>query len=106
MRYFGIDETNRLLPHLARTFEQVRALAAQEKARNAAAKLGNLAAAGMVVKDPAGRVDLPARFAGRTVLLCWKLGEEEVGHFHELHEACGRRKPIEHPAAFRPALPN
>ena len=103
MRYFGLDETNKLLPHLSATFEKVRDLAAQAKVQRAAKALGNLAAAGMVVKDPSGRVDLPARYAGRTVLLCWELGESEVGHFHELHEPCEHRQEIEHRAAFKPA---
>ncbi|MEO6457596.1 MAG: DUF2203 family protein, partial [Chloroflexia bacterium] len=30
-----------------------------------------------------GLVDFPARLEGRTVFLCWELGEEEVGFWHE-----------------------
>src|SRR6185436_18184621 len=33
---------------------------------------------------PEGLVDFPAMMDGRVVFLCWKLGEPEVLHWHEL----------------------
>ena len=51
-----------------------------------------------------GYVDFPALLGGRRVYLCWKLGESEVGHWHEPgatyhdrrplagHVACGERR--------------
>src|SRR5690242_10176139 len=33
---------------------------------------------------PEGLVDFPCRIDGRLVFLCWKLGEPEVLHWHEL----------------------
>jgi hypothetical protein len=31
---------------------------------------------------------------GREVLLCWQRGEQRVGHWHEVDDGCGARKPI------------
>ena len=40
---------------------------------------------GVELKDISrGLVDFRARMDGREVYLCWLLGEEEVGHWHEL----------------------
>jgi hypothetical protein len=49
---------------------------------------------GAVVKDvDTGLVDFPAVHRGREVLLCWRLGEEEVGHWHDLEGGfAGRRE--------------
>jgi hypothetical protein len=33
---------------------------------------------------PQGLVDFPSLMDGRVVFLCWKLGEPEVGYWHEL----------------------
>lgn len=39
-----------------------------------------------------GLVDFRSRMDEREVFLCWKLGEPEVAHWHELHDgAAGRR---------------
>ena len=51
--------------------------------------------AGGLVKDlDAGLVDFPARREGVEVLLCWRLGEEEVGFWHGLEEGFSGRKPL------------
>ena len=51
---------------------------------------------GAIVKDPdTGLVDFPARLAGEEVLLCWRLGEEQVAHWHGLEEGFAGRKPID-----------
>jgi hypothetical protein len=40
-----------------------------------------------------GLVDFPARMDGREVYLCWRLGEPEVAHWHELNAGfAGRQK--------------
>jgi hypothetical protein len=43
---------------------------------------------------PEGLVDFPARLEGRTVFLCWKLGEPEVLHWHELDAGFAGRQPL------------
>ena len=32
---------------------------------------------------------------GREVYLCWELGEEEVGHWHDLSSGYGGRQPLD-----------
>ncbi|MBO8162707.1 MAG: DUF2203 domain-containing protein [Brevibacillus sp.] len=51
---------------------------------------------GIQIKDiDIGLVDFPAILDGEEVLLCWKLGEEKVAHYHGLHEGYAGRKQIE-----------
>jgi hypothetical protein len=41
-----------------------------------------------------GLVDFPALVNGRPIWLCWKLGEDDVGHWHELDAGIAGRKPL------------
>ncbi len=57
-----------------------------------AEKLGLL---GVIIKDiEEGLVDFPYMYRGKKVLLCWKMGEEKVGHWHEVDECYDERKKI------------
>lgn len=50
---------------------------------------------GVELKDPVqGLVDFYARMDGRDVYLCWKLGEDEVGYWHELDGGFGGRQSL------------
>jgi hypothetical protein len=50
---------------------------------------------GAIVKDlDEGLVDFPASHGGEEVLLCWKVGEEEVAFWHGLEEGFAGRKPL------------
>ena len=53
-----------------------------------------LAGLGVQVKDPlTGLVDFPCWLGNREVYLCWRLGEDEVGHWHEVDAGfAGRQK--------------
>jgi hypothetical protein len=58
-----------------------------------------LIALGVEPKDPLqGLVDFPSLKDGRLVYLCWKLGEPDVGHWHELDAGFAGRQAIERPA--------
>ena len=58
----------------------------------AAASLQRL---GVLVKDlDRGLVDFPARHDGEEVLLCWQLGEDEIGFWHGADEGFAGRKPL------------
>jgi hypothetical protein len=60
--------------------------------QRALAALENL---GVMVKDPAsGLLDFPSLRDGELVELCWRLGEEEVGHWHRIGEGFAGRKAV------------
>ncbi len=50
---------------------------------------------GIQLKDPRlGLVDFPSEMGGRTVLLCWRLGEPEVQYWHEVDSGYAGRQPL------------
>ena len=50
---------------------------------------------GCVLKDwVEGLVDFPARYQGRPVWLCWRLGEPQVAYWHELQAGFAGRQPV------------
>jgi hypothetical protein len=53
-------------------------------------------ATGVQVKDlDIGLLDFPCEVEGRTILLCWKLGETGITHWHTPSEGFAGRKPID-----------
>jgi hypothetical protein len=51
---------------------------------------------GVTVKDlDLGLLDFPAELDGREVELCWHVGEDAVGFWHEIGEGYAGRKPID-----------
>jgi len=51
---------------------------------------------GVQVKDlDMGLLDFPCVVEGKTVLLCWKLGEPTISHWHGLEEGFRGRKVID-----------
>jgi hypothetical protein len=58
--------------------------------------LAEIDATGVQVKDlEMGLLDFPCSVEGRTVLLCWKLGEKGITHWHGTSEGFAGRKPID-----------
>ena len=58
--------------------------------------LGVLEESGIVLRDiDRGLVDFPAVVDGREIYLCWELGEDEVGYWHELEGGYGGREPLD-----------
>jgi hypothetical protein len=50
---------------------------------------------GLLVKDvDEGLVDFPALRGDEEVLLCWRLGEDEVGFWHSLEDGFAGRRPL------------
>jgi hypothetical protein len=51
---------------------------------------------GVQMKDLAqGLLDFPCVMEGQTVLLCWKLGEKEIGFWHTEEDGFEGRKPLD-----------
>jgi hypothetical protein len=58
--------------------------------------LSEIDATGVQVKDlDIGLLDFPCLVEGQTVLLCWKLGEPAIAHWHGVDEGFAGRKPID-----------
>lgn len=66
---------------------------AVQRAKDAIAEIH---ATGVQVKDiDIGLLDFPCKVEGEIVLLCWKLGEEKITHWHSTEEGFAGRKPID-----------
>lgn len=131
MRYFGVEEANRLVPLLTGVFEKVRPWVEQlqklaqeleplqrqgrrdahsaqlrqahdELLEQIRAELLQLHEMGIEIKAANGLVDFRAQLGGRTVYLCWRYGEPSVSYWHELETGFAGRQPIEDPELFTP----
>jgi hypothetical protein len=65
--------------------------------RKAKDSIAEISAIGVQVKDlEMGLLDFPCKVeTGEIVLLCWKLGETAITHWHGLEEGYAGRKPID-----------
>jgi hypothetical protein len=67
----------------------------EREARDLARAVDEIAERGVEVKDvDEGLVDFPALRRGETVLLCWKLGEDEIEYWHTLEDGFAGRRPL------------
>jgi hypothetical protein len=58
--------------------------------------LAEIEVSGALVKDlDMGLLDFPCDVGDRTILLCWKLGEETISYWHGVNEGYRYRKPID-----------
>ena len=124
MKLFTISEANELIPVVRPRLERLRKLYARvghmrEDARAAATasesgggmpggavyvqtlyEIGKIIAEitddGIQLKDHSrGLIDFPSMREGRTVLLCWQLGErEEIEYWHETEAGFAGRQPL------------
>ncbi len=70
----------------------------EREARALAAAIDEIVEHGAEVKDiDEGLIDFPALRHGETVLLCWRLGEDDIRYWHTVEEGfAGRRElPLE-----------
>jgi hypothetical protein len=59
------------------------------------AGVARIDALGITLRDiESGLIDFPALTSGRQIWLCWRLGEEEVGWWHELSTGFSDRRPL------------
>ena len=66
---------------------------AEQRAKDALAEIDSI---GVQVKDiDIGLLDFPCEVEGQTVLLCWKMGEKSITHWHGTDEGFAGRKLID-----------
>jgi hypothetical protein len=66
---------------------------AEQRVKDALAEIDSI---GVQVKDLSiGLLDFPCEVEGQTILLCWKLGEKSITHWHGVEEGFAGRKPID-----------
>lgn len=66
---------------------------AEQRAKDALAEIDSI---GVQVKDlNIGLLDFPCEVDGQIILLCWKLGEKSITHWHGMQEGFAGRKPID-----------
>jgi len=64
-------------------------------ARRLARLVDEIGEQGAEVKDvETGLIDFPALRGGETVLLCWQLGEDEIGWWHTVEDGFAGRRPL------------
>jgi hypothetical protein len=67
----------------------------EQRATELAGIVDELHELGVQVKDlDSGLVDFPALREGERVLLCWRLGEDEVAFWHGLEDGFAGRQPL------------
>jgi hypothetical protein len=66
---------------------------AVQEAKDTLAEIDSI---GVQVKDlEQGLLDFPSLMDGKPVLLCWKLGEPTIAHWHTEEEGFAGRKPLD-----------
>jgi hypothetical protein len=66
---------------------------AEQRAKDALSEIDSI---GVQVKDlDIGLLDFPCEVDGRVVLLCWRMGEHSITHWHGTQEGFAGRKPID-----------
>ncbi len=79
-----------VVPLARRKAESARA---EQRAKDALAEIDSI---GVQVKDiDIGLLDFPCDVDGQVILLCWKLGEKTITHWHGTQEGFASRKPID-----------
>ncbi len=119
-RLFTAEQANAMLPELRGRLERMRdarhaviagaeqvgrsaggngggaeSAASIEAGRVVREELEQVLAAGIIVRDPeSGLVDFPSERNGEPVFLCWRLGEDEVGYWHDRESGFSNRRPL------------
>jgi len=119
-RRFTVDQADGMLPDIREALERMREarqliLRSAERVQAAVARNGGgpegqeysdamrllrteverLSSEGIVLRDvETGLVDFPATRDGRLVYLCWRLGEDRVGYWHDVDTGFPGRRPL------------
>jgi hypothetical protein len=119
-RRFDLEEANAMLPEIRESLERMRRarrviLKSGERVKEASTGNGGGSEAneyreatdllrreverfseeGIILRDvETGLVDFPAEREGRTVYLCWRLGEDRVRFWHDPDTGFAGRRPL------------
>ena len=67
--------------------------------------MAEIDAIGVQVKDlDAGLLDFPFKLEDEVVLLCWKLGESSIEHWHTVESGFGGRHPVDERFRRKPGI--
>jgi hypothetical protein len=67
----------------------------REVVRSMEARVRQLDEWGIALRDiGTGLIDFPALASGRPIWLCWRLGEDDLGWWHEADSGFDSRKPL------------
>lgn len=117
---YSVAEANALLAYLAPTLIELRDKAEEAARINAAIEAASISNGGSTKRErwtrvlarvqelidrlnewqielrdlESGLVDFPTVIAGADAYLCWRLGEEQVAHWHPAHEGFSGRRPL------------
>lgn len=95
VRFFSLEEANRQLPLVRRIVEDILDRHQAHDADEVQALVDELHQLGCHFKGfREGLVDWYSYYAGRPVFLCWKLGESEIAHWHQVDAGFMGRQPI------------
>jgi hypothetical protein len=122
-RFFTVREANELIPFLSSTLCDLRRINHALQVRrgslpstqdvllrggtpvppryfalveNLQSLVEDICSHGCQLKDlDSGLVDFPTIWEGREVYLCWKLGEPQVGYWHEIEAGFAGRRSLE-----------
>jgi hypothetical protein len=87
-----------LLGGLSVDIAAAEALKAQKESSGQTLKqsLEKIEQMGVLVKDlDVGLVDFPTLYQGEEVYLCWRMDEDDIEHWHGVHEGFAGRKEID-----------
>ena len=117
-RRFSLEQANSALPLVRRIVADIvrthgQAVGCQQELERAGKNLGEaqarletamnkledfvdeLTEVGCELKDyQTGLIDFIGRHQGRDVCLCWRLGEDHIGYWHELDAGFAGRQPV------------
>jgi hypothetical protein len=67
--------------------------------------MAEIDAIGVQVKDlDAGLLDFPFKLEDEVVLLCWKMGESSIEHWHTVESGFGGRQPVDERFRRKPGI--
>ena len=98
-QYSKVMQLHEEIQSQVETLPEKKLLEMESDKQTAGGKLNDWAAElseiGCELKDwEAGLVDFPARRDGKRICLCWKLGEDTIGYWHDLNDGFAGRQPI------------